>query len=204
MSKGEAKPTVKKVFSIIGTVLTVLIFALALVIIINMVVCRVQKKPVSFFGTSFAIVQTNSMEPEIMTGDLIIFHKCNISELKVGDNIVFIADENFDKDIQGKSIVHKVVSVESGIVTRGVHNGHDDDGFRDVDEIYGICTYNSADWGKVFSFIGKYGIFIIIAVIAVPFAISQIIKIVKLSKQKEEVEGGEPEELDNSDKDSEE
>ena len=184
MSKGEAKPAAKKVLSVIGTVLTVIFFAIALFVVINLVICKIQKRPVSFFGYSFAIVQTDSMEPEIMTGDLIVFRRCSINEIKVGDNLVFRADENFDKQVQGQSIVHKVVRIENGVETRGVHNGHDDDGFRDADEIYGICTYNSAGWGKVFSFLGKYGIFIVIALIAGPFIVGQIIKIVKLSKQR--------------------
>lgn len=183
MNKG--KSPVKKILSVVCTVLTVLIVLLTVFIIANMIYCRAKNKPVSFFGTSFAIVQTNSMEPEIMTGDLIVFRACNIGDLKVGDNIVFIADENFRSDIQGKSIVHKVVRTENGIETRGVNNAADDEGFRDESELLGICTFNSAGWGKVFSFFGKYGIIFVIALIAVPFIVRQIIKIVKLSKNKE-------------------
>lgn len=191
MSKGEIKPAVKKVLSVIGTVLTVIFFAISIFVVINLIVCHVQKRPVSFFGYSFAIVQTNSMEPEIMTGDLIIFRRSGINDIKVGDNLVFIADENFPDEIQGKSIVHKVVSTESGIETRGVNNAGNDGGFRDAEELLGICTNNSAGWGKVFSFLGKYGIFVIIALIAVPFIVGQIIKIVKLAKQRKlEASGG--------------
>ena len=126
MSK-EKKPA-KKVLSVICTVLTGLIIVLTAAILINMVVCRAKNKPVSFFGTAFAIVQTRSMEPYIMKGDLIVFKECNFNLL-------------------------------------------------------GVCTYNSAGWGKVFGFIGRYGIFIILAVIALPFIISQILKIVRLSKE---------------------
>ncbi len=181
------RKTIEKVFTIVGTVLTVVVSLVAAFILINMVVCKIKNKPVSFFGMSFAIVQTNSMEPEIMTGDLIIFRECGFDDVNIGDNIVFIADANFDTRIQGKSIVHKVKDITAdGIITYGVHNHGDDDGFREANELLGICTYNSAGWGKVFSFIGKFGIFIIIALIALPFIIKQIVKIVRLSKKGEE------------------
>ena len=76
MSKGK-KGLTTRIFSIICTVLTVLIFALAVGVIVNMIVCRAKNKPVSFFGTSFAIVRTPSMQPEIMVGDMILFKTCN-------------------------------------------------------------------------------------------------------------------------------
>lgn len=184
----------KRALSVICTVLTAVIFVLVALLLINLIVCRVQNKPVSFFGMSFAVVQTNSMEPEIMTGDLIVFKKVEYGSLKVGDNIVFKADENFrdgsGNSMSGLTIVHKIAEItEDGIVTRGVNNYRDDGGFRTDDEIYGICTANSAGWGKVFSFLGKYGILIIIALIAIPVIVTQTIKIVRLSKAKN---GGQP------------
>lgn len=183
MSKG--KPPVKKILSVICTVLTVLIIVLAAIVVINMLYCRAKNKPVSFFGTSFAIVQTPSMEPYIMTGDLIVFHSCSYDDIEVGDYIVFVADDAFGK-MKGQSIVHAVKEItENGIVTQGLHNDKQDEGFREAKDILGICTFNSAGWGKVFSFIGKYGIFIIIILVFVPFAVKQIIKIVRLSKNKQ-------------------
>ncbi len=189
MTEQKEKSKAKRIISVICTVLTSVIFVFVALLLINMIVCRVQNKPVNFFGTSFAVVQTNSMEPEIMTGDLIVFKKIDFSEIEVSDNIVFRADENFrdgnGNSMSGLTIVHKVVEkTQDGLVTRGVHNLKDDGGFRTEDEIYGVCISNSAAWGKIFSFLGKYGILIIIALIAVPIIVSQTIKIIKLSKAK--------------------
>ncbi len=100
MSK-EKKPA-KKVLSVICTVLTGLIIVLTAAILINMVVCRAKNKPVSFFGTAFAIVQTPSMEPYIMTGDLIVFKECNFNDVKVGDYIVFTAGDGFPSALKGR------------------------------------------------------------------------------------------------------
>lgn len=181
----------RSVLSILSTVITVLIFALVIFILVNVIVCRIQNKPTSIFGFSFSVVQTNSMEDEIMTGDLIVFKGVDAATLKVGDNIVFRADDNFKdgsgKSLAGYTIVHKIVDVtDQGFVTRGVNNVANDDGIRSASDIYGLCIANSAGWGKVFTFLGKYGIIILVAVIAVPVIVTQTIKIVKLSKGKKE------------------
>ena len=204
---------VKKILSVICTVLTVIIVALAVAVIINMIYCRAKNKPVSFFGSSFAIVQTQSMEPYIMTGDLIVFHSCSYDDVKVGDYIVFTAGEGFGK-LKGQSIVHAVKEItEEGIITQGLNkvtNPNPDKNPVTADNLLGICTFNSTGWGKLFRFINKFGIIIVIALVAVPFIVKQIIKIVKLSKNKQggeavAVEGGVAEnnasEKENADKD---
>lgn len=191
MKEKVDKPKKLKVFSVVCTVLTVLIAVLAAAILINVIVAKVRNKPVSFFGISFSIVVTDSMYPEINKGDLIIFRKCEYNDIKVNDNIVFVADENFQKEVRGNTIVHKVQSItEDGIITKGVHNQTADKGYREASEIYGICTANSSFWGKIFKFLSKFGIIIIIILVALPFIIGQIVKIVKLSKQKEGADNG--------------
>jgi len=177
----------RKIISAISTILTVLICAATAIVLVKIVISRVSGKPASFLGTSFAIVVTPSMEPEIMTGDLIVFHTVSYDDINVGDNIVFIADDSF-KDAAGGSlkgymIVHKVVEIsESGVVTKGVNNAVEDDGYREATEILGICTFNSAALGTLFSFLGKYGIVIILLLVTVPIIVKLIIKIVKYSK----------------------
>lgn len=193
----KTKKTSVKVFSIICSVLTALIVALTCYVVISMIVARAQNKPISLFGTSFAIVQTNSMEPEIMTGDMIFFRACDIDDIEVGDNIVFIAGESFGEQICGQNIVHKVVAITAeGLVTQGVNSNTNPGPDKDLvtaDNFIGICTAHSTFWGKVFSFLSKYGIFILLAIFVVPFIITQIIKIFKLSKQPEITAGSEGE-----------
>lgn len=189
MAKNKEQSKPKRILSVISTVISALIFALVAIILVNVILCRVQNKPVSFFGVSFSIVQTNSMENEIMTGDLIVFKKVDVQTLNVGDNIVFRADDNF-KDGKGNSltgytIVHKIVGVcDDGFITKGVNNLEVDGGFRSGSDVYGLCVSNSAFWGKIFTFLTQYGILILVAIIAIPVIITQTIKIVKLVKQK--------------------
>lgn len=182
VAKGGKKLSVK-IFSIACTALTAIIIALTCYVVISMIVARAQNRPINLFGTSFAIVQTPSMEPEIMAGDMIFFHGCKFSDIEEGDNIVFIAGESFGA-IRGQSVVHKVLSVTpDGLVTKGVNNAKADDEMVTADNFIGICTGNSAFWGAAYAFLMKFGILILIAIVVIPFIIAQIVKIFRLSKQ---------------------
>jgi len=185
---GNKKIDFKKVLSVIGTVFTVIIFAFAAYLIINMVVSRIKNEPVKVFGYSFAIVQTGSMEPEIMTGDLIVFRSVDYGSIEVGDVIVFRADSSFGK-MEGQTIVHRVDEItDDGLVTKGVNektNPTADGGVRDESEVLGICIANSTFWGAIFTFLGKYGILFLILAIAIPVIVKLVIKIVKLSREKD-------------------
>jgi signal peptidase I len=197
---------IKKVFSVLATVLTVIIFIFTLFVVVNAVIAKVQNRPVKFFGYSFAIVLTNSMEPEIMTGDLIMFKECNVSDVKIGNDIVFIAGNSFDEAVRGQSVVHRVIelvygadgSSVTGFVTKGINNVAADNDSVTADNLLGICTYNSTALGKIVLFFIHYGVLVLVALIALPFIVKQVIKIVKLVKEQKSNEG----EQDNSDKNS--
>lgn len=119
-----------------------------------------------------------------MTGDLIVYKQCSYDDIEVGDYIVFVADESFGK-LKGQSIVHAVKEItEDGLVTQGLHNLHEDQNKVTAKNLLGMCTFASTGWGGFFRFINKYGIFLVIALVAVPFIVKQVIKIVKLSKNK--------------------
>lgn len=196
MAEKENKSKLKRVFSIISTVISAIVFVLIALLLVNMIVCRSQNRPVNFFGYSFSVVQTPSMEDTIMTGDLIVFKEVDYSSLNEDDIIVFKADDNFKdgsgNSLEGYTIVHRIIEItQDGLVTKGDNNLNQDGGFRTADDIYGLCIANSAGWGRIFSFISKYGVLIIIFMIAVPIIVSQTIKLVKLSKQKKTEEATE-------------
>lgn len=188
MSETKNKPSTK-IFSIVCTVITAVIAILAAAIIVNMIVCRAQKRPVSFFGTSFAIVQTESMEPEILKGDLILFKSAKYENLKKGDIIVFVAGDGFGEQMKGQNIVHRVHEITpDGIITKGDNNTSSDKDMVTADNFIGVCTSHSTSWGKIFSFFGKYGLIFLIVAVALPIICSQTLKIVKLSKAKNDDE----------------
>ena len=188
------KSKIKKILSVAGTVLTVLVIAFTAYIVVSVIIARVKNTDVSLFGYSFGVVVTNSMEPEISPGDLIIFGHGSIEDVKEGDNIVFKAGDGFSSQIKGQNVVHRAISVDVApdgtieITTRGVNNLNNDEYPVTAENFVGICIYHSTAWGNFFTFMINYGFIILIVIVALPFIISQIIKIVKLSKSKEDIE----------------
>ena len=179
-----------KILSVIATIVTAIIVVLTAYVVISIVVARVQGREVNLFGYSMSIVLTNSMEPEICVGDMIVYTHCDISEISQGDDIVFIAVDGFSSEIAGNNVVHRVreiISDEEGvkIITYGINNLSDDKAYVTADNFIGICVYHSAALGAFFNFMIKYGVIILIAVIALPFIIKQVIKIIRLSRENE-------------------
>lgn len=190
-TKGTTESDLKKrkVLSLIATLFTALIVALTAYVVVSIVIARVQDRDVSLFGYSFGIVMTNSMEPEISVGDLIIFTHEGIENVEEGDYIVFVAGEGFDSAIRGQNVVHMAEEIVVGegvslsIITRGTNNAAQDEYPVTEENFVGLCVFHSSGWGAFFSFIMQYGILILIAVVALPFIVKQIIKIVRLSRE---------------------
>lgn len=105
---GASKKTSRLVLNIVGIVLCVI---LAPILIMN---CTLIIKGMiypnevpSIFGKTPLIVLTESMEPDIMAGDIIVCDKIDAQEIKEGDVIAF-----FDPASKGSSVVtHKVSEV---------------------------------------------------------------------------------------------
>jgi hypothetical protein len=103
---------------------------------------------------------------------------------------VFVADSSFGT-LEGQNIVHRVIEVVDvsgslGFKTQGINNSSADKEVVTESTLLGECIYNSAFWGKVFTFLSKYGVVILIAIVALPFIIKQVVKIIKLSKDGDE------------------
>ena len=77
---------------------------------------------VKFFGYSFHIIQSGSMEPEIHVGELVVAKDCDASTLKVGDDVVF-KNEDSSSQMYGQFICHRIVEIEDDgtIWTQGVN-----------------------------------------------------------------------------------
>lgn len=76
------------------------------------------------FGVKPVIVLSGSMEPEIMTGDLIFLHKTDTADLKEGDVICYLTS--------GKAVTHRITKVTTGedgelrFITQGDANNVED------------------------------------------------------------------------------
>lgn len=130
----------------------------------------------NFFGYTFYIVQTQSMEPELMVGDAIIDKKIKSpDELKVGMDITFIRSSD------GKVVTHRIAEIQETVdgyqyVTRGINNLTDDPITVNYNNILGKRIGHSAFIGQTVTFfrssIGVVVMVSIFLVIVVGFVIS--------------------------------
>ena len=140
MSQKEQKQ--QKVLTIIGAVLCVILLPILIVNLTLIVKSYVNPDEVpAIGGVSPLIVLTDSMLPEISSGDLIIAERIDPSEIKVGDVISF-----FDPAGNGSSVVtHRVIEIvtEDGKTqwrTRGDNNNTEDKVLVPFENLVGIWT----------------------------------------------------------------
>jgi signal peptidase len=128
MNQTETPSKMQKTLTIVGWVLCVILIPILIVNCTLLVKSLINKDEVpDFGGTMPLIVLTDSMYPDIKSGDLIICKTIDPATIEVGDVISF-----YDPAGNGTSVVtHMVVEVinEDGALsftTRGINNNTDD------------------------------------------------------------------------------
>lgn len=193
------KTTKKKVLSWMSFVVSVAIFGLALAVFITSITARSKNGRAEFFGYSFAVVVTDSMAPEINVGDLIVVKKCDITEMEVGQNAVFIG---LSGTFKGKSIVHQVVAIfdersdETGEIsgiyleTMGINNAHSDDDYVYADNFIGKEIFHSTVLGKIMTFLRNpiNWMYLLVIILAISLGLRHGVKLIKLIKNKRQKE----------------
>lgn len=150
----ESKSNKSKILSIIGIILCVIFAPILILNIILISKSFINKSDVpSFAGYLPMIVMTGSMEPEIMSGDLIICKTTSAENISEGDIISF-----FDPDGNGTSVVtHRVTEVinEDGKIsfrTKGDANLIEDKTAVPDENLVGIYKTRIPHAGKVSMF----------------------------------------------------
>ena len=156
MSKQQKETTnfTHKAFTVIGTILCII---LTPVLIINLTLIAKsyinQDEVPSVGGWLPLIVLTDSMQPEIDGGDLIICHTAEAEEIKTGDIIAF-----FDPAGNGTSIVtHRVIEIveengELSFRTKGDNNNAEDKLLVSENDLVAIYKTRIAGAGNVAMF----------------------------------------------------
>ncbi|MCH5316009.1 MAG: signal peptidase I [Eubacterium sp.] len=155
MSKTKEKSTTgHKALSALGIILCIILIPI-LVINVTLIVksyTNTQEVP-KIGGYAPLIVLTGSMEPEIMSGDLIIVKQIEPKDVKVKDVVAF-----FDPDGNGTSIVtHRIIDIyeENGSLyfkTQGDANDAEDRLPVPADDIVGIYITRIVGAGNVAMF----------------------------------------------------
>ena len=126
---------IKKIFSILVTILLILIFVV-------IVVQKVSNNQVNLGGFGIYTVVTGSMDPEYKVRDLILASKKDANLINVGDDVVYVGKEG---SVSGKIIVHRVIEKydnngQISFVTKGISNGLSDPEI-DSSQILGVVRH---------------------------------------------------------------
>ena len=150
MTKEKTSVT-HRVLTIVGTVLCIILIPILLINITLIAKSYINKDEVPSIGGAFPlIVLTDSMYPEIESGDLIICNTADAEEIKIKDVISF-----FDPAGDGISIVtHRVVEIvkEDGEIffrTRGDNNNTEDKELVPAENLVGVYKTRIAGAGHI-------------------------------------------------------
>lgn len=139
--KKEKKPSAHKLLTIVGAVLCIILIPILVINCTLIIKGFTSDKVPSVGGTLPLIVLTDSMYPQIQSGDMIICHTVEPEEVKVKDVIAF-----FDPAGNGTTIVtHRVLEVTelNGQIawrTKGDNNNTEDRLLVTADKL--VAIYN--------------------------------------------------------------
>ena len=150
----DAPSAMHKALTVVGTILCIILIPILIINVTLIVKSYTNKEAVPDFGGFFPlIVLTDSMYPEIKSGDIIVCRTIDPEEVQVGDVISF-----FDPAGNGTSIVtHRVIEVlnEGGALqfrTRGDNNNTDDRLPVDAEDLVGVYRSRVPGAGHVAMF----------------------------------------------------
>ena len=170
-----------KAVNIVAIVLSVLLIPILLINCVLIIQGMVKPNEIPSLGKMTPlIVLTESMDPQIKSGDLIITKKAEASEVKVGDVITF-----FDPEGNGTSVVtHRVIKIETDektgkltFRTQGDNNDIEDRLSVPAENVIGIWTgtriglighvilFTQSTWGLILCIFLPIGAFVVYEVL---------------------------------------
>lgn len=177
----------EKIKKIFGYALVLIL----VVVLIYVLVARVTGETPSMFGFSMLRVSSESMEPELNVGDIILVKEVEPETLNKGDVITYNGEEG---PVAGKLITHQIVSEpyeKDGVyyfTTRGIKPGALDDPEIDDTQIHGKVLCKIPLVGTLYDFFTHwYGLAAFAAILLIAFS-SEIINLVSIIRNKDEDE----------------
>ena len=118
------KKAIKLVFKILYQILIVLCFILILIIVLQ----KVTNSNGSIAGYRIFRVQTGSMIPKYLIGDVILVKQKDVDQIKVGDDVTYLGASG---SVKGMIITHRVIKIDEvdgkkEIHTQGIANNLED------------------------------------------------------------------------------
>jgi len=143
------------------------------------------------------VVESESMEPTLYRGHLLVLQAQPQAEIVVGDIIVFYATYH------DKPIVHRVIQIEnvSGVlhyITKGDNNAMADMGYRVYEDIIGVVVLAIPYIGNVTLFLHEpYGFAIVVVLFLALLILPEVFMKDKEKDQMEEPQGKDEQEPSN-------
>lgn len=124
LTKNKRKGALKKIWSLLEGIITILIVVTCLIIITQ----RLSDNEDSFMGYRLFKVETGSMIPKYNINDVILVTEKEPKDIKEGDDLVYVG---LDGEYAGRIITHQVVRVEKkgvevSFYTKGLANNAED------------------------------------------------------------------------------
>jgi signal peptidase len=145
-----------------GAALPYLIFLLAVLIILNVVFALGRQETPSFLGYSVLHIKSGSMEPSIMTGDIIFVRKTDPDDLEAGDVITFRMWVESGGTSMLTTVTHRILSAsgegeERTFTTKGDANNVADAWTVTADQLVGRYVRRSVLLGNIYQFVTAGG-----------------------------------------------
>lgn len=168
----------KKILNVLTTVLLVVLVLAVLFFFIS----RIMGETPSLFGNYIFRVSSDSMEPTLMIGDVILVQSADAEDIEKGDIVTYKSQSG---SMYGREVTHRVVTepeIKNGTYyyqTQGDAAGAPLDKKITYDQIQGKYVRKLTLIGKFFNFISKpIGVIIFIGVIILLFGYELISLIV--------------------------
>ena len=148
------KSTKQKILFIIGTILCIILLPILIINLTLIVKSYTNADEVPSVGGYFPmIVLTDSMDPEIQSGDLIFCHTVEAEAVQVGDIISF-----YDPMGNGSTVVtHRVMEIKDegtgrSFITKGDNNNTEDQMPVQAEDVIGLYKRRIAGAGNIAMF----------------------------------------------------
>lgn len=184
----DAKQNKKKKFHFgIGSIITVSIFALCVLLMVVNLIAMKSNKLVYYFGYSYSVVPTESMDPTIKVDDMVLIKNKKYEDIKVGvddGDIIVYFNSNY-----GIFVIHRAIGYfdDGSIMTKGDNNATSDTTHVTEDLYRGTAV----KWGECLGLgrlvnSGRNIIFVVIIFVLCYFMITEIINVFKAMLKKTE------------------
>ncbi len=182
-ASGNTKKRIFKVLNIIKSIFCWTLIVCLTITVLGLFVSKINGEIPSVFGYSIYRVSSGSMEPELMTGDIILSKQISEpSEINEGDVITFAGSGNYEGMLVTHEVIKEPYQNENGrlmLQTQGVANDIADDPIY-TDDVVSVMVCKLTFLNALYElFFSPWGLLIFIAVVLLIF-LDEIIRFVRV------------------------